>query len=61
MAATRAGLGDAQVKPTVTLIWLLLGLIEASWCLFDRIWEPRLAILLEKQMGGQVNWVEQSF
>ena len=37
MAATCAGLGVSQVKPSLDSIWLLLGLTEANCCLFDRI------------------------
>ena len=33
----------------MTLIWLPLGLTEASYCLFDRVKEPQQAILKEKQ------------
>ena len=42
--------GPRQSQP-VNLIWLLLGLTEASCCLFDKIQEPRTATLTEKKLG----------
>ena len=41
MAATCAGLGDFQVKPSgePRQLVLGLGLTEASCCLFERIWK----------------------
>ena len=53
MAVTCAGLGDFQAKPNCESRLLVpgLGLTEASSWLFDRSWEPRPAILMEKQLG----------
>ena len=59
MTAACAGLGDSQSQ-AVSPGWLLLvpglGLAEASYCLFERIWEvvkhePRPAIHMEKHLG----------
>ena len=59
MAATCAGLGDFQVqKPSCESNLAVLGLTEALCCLFDRIYEPRPAILMEKQLGwaSKIGW-----
>ena len=53
------GLQIPKQSQTVNLGWLLLvlglGLTEATCCLFDRIREPRPAVLMEKQLGWAHN------
>ena len=45
------GLEIPRQSQAVNLIWLPLGLTEASCCLFDRTYKPRPAILMEKRLG----------
>ena len=50
MADTYAGLGNSQVKQSSDSNLAAARVIEASCCLFDRIWEPRPVTLMEKQL-----------
>ena len=54
MATSYTGLGDSQAKPScqsrLAASNASLGLTEAGCCLFDRIWEARPAIIMEKKL-----------
>ena len=67
MAATCAGLGDFQAKPSCESKLLALGLklTEASCCFFERTYEvlqyePSPAIHMEKQLrwAHKLGWAE---